>query len=98
MPKCKYGDPFCPCQDGDQCHYEGEKPMKETKHTPGPWNHSICETCWNARNPEREAIKLREEFRDERPDTCCFCGKLHGSGIYIRHEPAELLCKGNHPE
>lgn len=25
--KCKYGDPTCPCQDGDQCHYEGENPM-----------------------------------------------------------------------
>ena len=24
---CKYGDPLCPCQDGDQCHYEGENPM-----------------------------------------------------------------------
>ena len=20
---CKYGDPICPCQDGDMCHYEG---------------------------------------------------------------------------
>lgn len=30
MPKgepCKYGDPYCPCQDGDLCHYEGENPM-----------------------------------------------------------------------
>lgn len=25
--KCKYGDPTCPCQDGDPCHYEGENPM-----------------------------------------------------------------------
>ena len=25
--KCKYGDPRCPCQDGDQCHYEGKNPM-----------------------------------------------------------------------
>ncbi len=26
---CKYGDPFCPCQDDDgcMCHYEGENPM-----------------------------------------------------------------------
>lgn len=24
---CKYGDPFCPCQDGDPCHYEGKNPM-----------------------------------------------------------------------
>ena len=24
---CRYGDPFCPCQDGDLCHYEG----------PGAW-------------------------------------------------------------
>ena len=21
MPKCPYGDPGCPCQDGDACHY-----------------------------------------------------------------------------
>lgn len=24
---CKGGDPTCPCQDGDQCHYEGDNPM-----------------------------------------------------------------------
>lgn len=24
---CKYGDPYCPCQDGDPCHYEGDNPM-----------------------------------------------------------------------
>jgi hypothetical protein len=24
MAKCKYGDPTCPCQDGDLCHYEGK--------------------------------------------------------------------------
>lgn len=24
---CKYGDPHCPCQDGDLCHYEGPNPM-----------------------------------------------------------------------
>jgi hypothetical protein len=22
VTKCKYGDDGCPCQDGDQCHYE----------------------------------------------------------------------------
>ena len=22
MSECKYGDPHCPCQDGDACHYE----------------------------------------------------------------------------
>ncbi len=27
MSDCKYGDPSCPCQDGDLCHYEGENPM-----------------------------------------------------------------------
>lgn len=24
---CKYGDPTCPCQDGDACHYEGPEPV-----------------------------------------------------------------------
>ena len=27
MSACKYGDPTCPCQDGDMCHYEGPRPM-----------------------------------------------------------------------
>lgn len=27
MVDCKYGDSYCPCQDGDICHYEGEDPM-----------------------------------------------------------------------
>lgn len=25
--RCAYGDPTCPCQDGDLCHYEGKDPM-----------------------------------------------------------------------
>ena len=28
MMRCKYGDPTCPCQDGDMCHYEGPNPMQ----------------------------------------------------------------------
>lgn len=24
---CPYGDPTCPCQDGDACHYEGPDPI-----------------------------------------------------------------------
>lgn len=24
---CPYGNPYCPCPDGDECHYEGTNPM-----------------------------------------------------------------------
>lgn len=27
MARCPHGDPFCPCQDGDSCHYEGPDPF-----------------------------------------------------------------------
>lgn len=27
MVSCKFGDDTCPCNDGDQCHYEGNTPM-----------------------------------------------------------------------
>ena len=27
MAACKYGDPLCPCQDGDMCHYGGRYPI-----------------------------------------------------------------------
>ena len=26
---CPHGDPQCPCQDGDMCHYEGPNPFPE---------------------------------------------------------------------
>jgi hypothetical protein len=25
---CPHGDPYCPCQDNDECHYEGKHPMQ----------------------------------------------------------------------
>lgn len=28
---CIGNDPYCPCQDGDLCHYEGDDPMEIIK-------------------------------------------------------------------
>lgn len=36
---CPYGDPTCPCQDADMCHYEGERPM--TPPTGGPSDAAV---------------------------------------------------------
>lgn len=52
------------------------------------WTHSICNTCWDERNPGRQAFRLREP--DE--EVCCFCGMPHASGIYMRYDPAKLSC------
>ena len=54
------------------------------------WQHSICDTCWQRREPDREPIRLR----DAKPETCCFCGAEHESGIYVRENWAFLLCRG----
>jgi hypothetical protein len=48
---CKYGDPFCPCQDGDPCHYEGENPMTppariESGSTPTPKQIETLDNIW----------------------------------------------------
>lgn len=33
-PTCPHGDPCCPCQDGDTCHYEpsGDTPAMACRH------------------------------------------------------------------
>jgi hypothetical protein len=38
MVFCKYGDPLCPCQDGDACHYENH-----------PWARAMtpCYEWWS---------------------------------------------------
>ena len=38
MPKCRYSDPLCPCQDGDVCHYEDWEDTKGWLY----WECSIC--------------------------------------------------------
>ena len=55
------------------------------------WVHSICDTCWRARNGEREPVRIRAP----ESSPCCFCGERHASGIYVRHEPAGLYCRRN---
>lgn len=56
------------------------------------WTHSICEVCWLALNPQREPIRMK----DAQSETCCKCGKEHATGIYMRANPEEMLCKGIH--
>ena len=56
------------------------------------WTHSICVECWNKQNPARSASRAG----GGEPDVCCWCGKQHDSGIYVRSDPEELRCKGNH--
>lgn len=59
------------------------------------WTHVICGDCWEARNPERTAHRLRTP----RTDVCCFCGQPTEFGAFIRHDPTDpdLTCKGEHP-
>ena len=54
------------------------------------WTHTICEECWEKKNPERKPV----QFKKASKETCCFCGEAHKSGIYVRHDPRELMfCK-----
>ncbi len=62
--------------------------MKDEK-----WNHSICVRCWNARWPSRRPYAVLND-----KSTCCFCGELHTSGIYIRTGPTNLICDPNKRE
>lgn len=56
------------------------------------WRHSICVECWNEKNPDRQAHRLVEAEENK----CCFCGKQHSSGIFVRADPNETPCKGQH--
>jgi hypothetical protein len=48
MSACLYGDPYCPCQDGDACHYRqvGESLALQP---PADWWHSAL--CGHPSNP-----------------------------------------------
>lgn len=54
------------------------------------WTHSICDKCWNTKNPDRKPIRVIEAVEKK----CCFCGVIHKSGIYVRHDPKFTACVG----
>lgn len=58
------------------------------------FEHSICDTCWNKKNPERIAHKLHEKIRER--EVCCYCGAPHNSGIFVREDPQSVQCVGRH--
>lgn len=48
---CKHGDPSCPCQDGDSCHYEGANPWPEpSTQQKAAWDEQRVKEKW----PEEE--------------------------------------------
>lgn len=57
-----------------------------------PWTHTICEDCWNEKNPERTATKMEAGASEK----CCYCSEYTRSGIYIRDDPNTLRCRGEH--
>ena len=61
--KCAFGDPACPCQDGDVCHYvaQGKSPaMEPPPRIGGRWvwvrDDQICEM--------RDRKKINTRMRD----------------------------------
>lgn len=56
------------------------------------WTHAICLVCWRLQHPDSEPV-ISSSLG---PEVCCFCGQLTAAGIYVRHDPAETKCRGEH--
>lgn len=56
------------------------------------WNHSQCYPCWFKKWSLTRIPARFNQGGAVKP--CCFCGRLTGSGIYIRARPqsAEVPC------
>ena len=59
MAACKYGDALCPCQDGDQCHYEGMNPMTPPRPAALEEAAVIADDWGDAREPARGGDALK---------------------------------------
>ena len=52
------------------------------------WTQPCCYRCWYQRNPHRRPHAMTLEHRTA--ETCCYCGELTLSGIYVRVNPATV--------
>jgi len=60
------------------------------------WTHSICEQCWVDKNPGREPHRVgwRQSRFNAQSELCCYCGREHKSGIFVREDPSSVACAG----
>ncbi len=55
------------------------------------WTHVICVECWLERN-SNDPITVKGGMRE----LCCYCGRSTNGGIYVRDNPNDLRCRGEH--
>lgn len=58
------------------------------------WTHSICDDCFSDRYDGQPPTPHRMKEPDI--EACCYCGRMHHSGIYVRDDPAQVACGGQH--
>ena len=56
------------------------------------WTHSLCPSCWERLKGNRPPVTAV----DKQYQNCCLCGGQHKSGIFVRGNPTEYICKGEH--
>jgi hypothetical protein len=56
------------------------------------WTHSLCMRCWKSREGDRMPVSVKEAGEY----ACCACGAKTTSGIFVRGNPVEFRCKGEH--
>jgi hypothetical protein len=91
--RCKYGDPTCPCPDGDLCHYEGSKPWSVPPE--------YVRNAINDKNAELVALKAGyAECIEDMADWAAYVGDyfrqkndIDGDGDIKRHK-ANLSVSG----
>lgn len=64
------------------------------------WTHAQCESCWIHKNTTRTddgqvQVKRPILAMGSELTYCCFCGGLTLVGIFVRHDPKGVLCKGD---
>lgn len=62
-----------------------------------PWTHRICVGCWNEKNPENKINEPPFPYVNPQ-EFCCYCESETYAGIYVRDDPKDLICGGDHKE
>jgi hypothetical protein len=54
--------------------------------------HAICAACWDT----HRLPGLPAKTKAPPLETCCYCEAPTRSGITVREDPKDVLCKGKH--
>lgn len=89
----------------ERCWFDGCERFVPREGASGGYEHVVVPPVSDeqmrsrkSRPEEPDVYLMPNQVRDAEPGPCCFCGGMTITGIFVRRDENDVLCRGRHDD